>query len=229
MPHPPIDLTQVRRSFASGKSLWRALMNAHVATIQLEQPVLDLGAGAKGTASYHSLIPQFDALEVSSVDIDGSKNPTKIADIEQGIPFENDTFRACLAFNLFEHLYEYDSVLHKVWFALAAGGTLYLAVPFLMRVHADPSDYFRYTTYSLERMLSRAGFSDIVITPCGTGALGAALSQVDFMVPGFLRGLAFRIALAGDKLITRRSGGKYRNANDYPLGYFVTAKKPDAA
>jgi SAM-dependent methyltransferase len=227
MSHPPIDLSQVRRSFASGKSLWRALMNTHVANIQLEQPVLDLGAGAIGTASYHSLIPYFDTLQVCSVDINDSKNPTKIADIEQGIPFEAHTFRSCLAFNLFEHVYEYEKVMREVWRVLAAGGTLYLAVPFLMRVHADPSDYFRYTSYTLERALSHVGFSDMAITPCGSGVLTAALSQVDFLVPGFVRGLAFRIALGGDGLITRRSRGKYRNANDYPLGYFVTARKPN--
>src|SRR5262245_22073596 len=140
-----IDHNQVRRGFASGKSVWRSMMNAHAALISPEGPVLDLGAGEPGTASYHEVIKNFRALEVYSVDIDSSKNPTKVADIELGIPYRT-MFRSCIAFNLFEHLYEFDAVLREISRVLLPDGTLYMAVPFLLRVHGDPSDYFRYTT-----------------------------------------------------------------------------------
>lgn len=200
-------------------------MNHRVRQIALQQPVLDLGAGQVGTSSYHSLIPLFDTFDVYSVDISTGKKPTVLANLEQGIPFEDNRFKSCLAFNLFEHLYRYEFVLSEIRRVMAPGGYLYVSVPFLARVHSDPGDYFRYTRTTLERLVSEVGLVDITIEPFGAGAVTAALSQVDFMVPRPLRALALRIAVFMDSLITRRSGGKYRNVNDYPLGYFLTAQK----
>jgi SAM-dependent methyltransferase len=220
-----LDLRLVYEQFASGKTLWRSLMNERVRRLILEEPILDLGAGEHGTSSYHQLINGFETMKVASVDISPEKRPTKVADIEIGIPFGNDEFRTCLAFNLFEHLYRFDQVFGEAWRVLAPGGRLYIAVPFLFRVHADPSDYYRYTQHCLERKLMEAGFGEIVIEPQGGGAVTAALAQVDFLVPKIARRLALRISLSMDARITKRSGGLYRNARDYPIGYFVTATK----
>lgn len=201
-------------------------MNDRVQRLKVEGPLLDLGAGQVGRHSYHELIPHFATTDVCSLDIELDKRPTVVADIEHGIPYADDVFGTCLAFNLFEHLYDMQGLLKQIWRVLRPGGFLFLAVPFLLRVHADPHDYFRYTGQSLHRALGDADFVERTIEPCGAGALTAALSQVDFLIPNAFRSVALRTTMSVDRLVTKRSGGLYRNARDYPIGYFGTARKP---
>jgi SAM-dependent methyltransferase len=218
---------RLRHTFIrEGKSLWRAYMNAAVAELQLASPVLDLGSGAYGTASYHRLIPNWQNFEVESVDIAPDRRPTKIADIEQGIPYEDGRFQSVVNFNLLILLYDYRAVLRESYRVLAAGGKLYITVPFLVRISPDPADYFRFSPQALSRLLSECGFESVEIRSLGAGAVTAALAQIDFALPRLVRGLALRGAWGLDSLLTRRSGGKYRNADDYPLGHIVVGRKP---
>jgi len=218
----------VRGQFSSGKSLWRSLMNERVRRLAVEGPLLDLGAGQVGTSSYHELIPHFTTIDVFSVDLMLDKRPTTVADIEYGVPFADDVFGTCLAFNLFEHLYDIQRLLKDIWRVLSPRGRLFFAVPFLLRVHADPYDYSRYTGQSLQRSLEEVGFVETLIEPCGAGAVTAALAQVDFLMPNVFRSVALRTAMSFDRQITKRSAGSYRNARDYPIGYFGSARKPQA-
>nr|HID58361.1 hypothetical protein [Desulfobacterales bacterium] len=130
-----------------------------------------------------------------------------------------------MAFNLFEHLFNFNQVLNEVWQVLPPCRYLYIAVLFLARIHADPAYYFRYTSHSWKRALYRAAFREIQIEPCGGGAVTAALNQVDFLIPNLLRGLALQISPTLDRRVTKRSGGLHRNANDYPIRYFAIRRK----
>ncbi|MEI6128143.1 MAG: methyltransferase domain-containing protein, partial [Pseudomonadota bacterium] len=202
----------VLQHFRAGKSLWRSWMNAHLSGLNLVSPVLDMGAGAEGTASYHGLIAFRKGAHFYSVDICSEKSPSLVADLEKGIPVKDSSLGTCLAFNLFEHVFSYQKLFGEIYRVLKTGGKLFITVPFLVRVHADPSDYFRYTGSGIERALSDAGFSMISVFACGSGAVSAALGQVDFLVPKPLRGFFLRAAFHLDRLISMRSGGKYRNA-----------------
>lgn len=224
---PEVDAAlrqEVRRQFRSGKSLLRSFMNAHLATIEIPEQVLDLGAGRVGSASYHECIPNFANKHVTSVDISLEKQPTVIADIESRLPLRSATFDACLIINLLEHIYRFEEVVSEARRVLSPGGEIVLAVPFLLRVHGDPFDFFRYTEGALKRTLTNAGFGDIRTEACGAGPFTAALSQVDFVVPAWLRSFSLRSAVAIDRRIGKRSKSGFRNGNDYPLGYVVRAR-----
>lgn len=219
------DRAYVLSCFAAGKSLWRSYMNEQVRRLGVVPPVLDLGAGRLGSSSYHEAMPVLRESGVVSVDLDGAKRPTVRADVQGALPFRTASFGTCLAFNLLEHLFDPASLLADAARVLVPGGTVLVGVPFLGRVHGDPSDYFRYTRFALERMMTDAGLVAELTVPCGAGALTAALSQVDFLVPRRLRRVACRVAWAADLRITKRSGGRYRNEHDYPLGYVVVARR----
>ena len=106
---------QARRLFASEKtSVWRAHLNTHLMHLNLDPPVLDLGSGAFGTTSYHYVIPGFREMEVHSVDISAERRPTKIADVERGIPYEDERFGSCLLFNVMMYFYQFASVVSEV-------------------------------------------------------------------------------------------------------------------
>jgi len=220
------DPRRIREIYAGGKSLWRAYMNAEIARITLQEPIIDLGSGEPGTASYHNIIPGFYDLDVQSVDISDERRPTKIANLEEHIPYEDASFNTAILFNVIILLHDYDAALQEIFRVLKPGGVLHITAPFLVRISFDPGDYFRFTGATLERMLEKVGFDDIEVTALGDGACTAALSQVYFLVPRFLRGVLLRVAMFADAKITQRSGGVYRNASDYPLGYLVSARKP---
>jgi SAM-dependent methyltransferase len=221
-----IDLGKVRAIFASGKTQWRAYMNVHAERIALDAPILDIGSGALGTASYQRHIPRYAELGVQSVDLDPARKPTKVANLNEGIPYGDGEFKTCLCFGVLNYLYDVDFVAQEIHRVLQPQGWLYLTIPFLDRVTSDYGDSLRLTAHALEKMLSRNGFTQIEATPYGSGAWGAALDMVEFMLPTRpLRSAAFWLALRLDAFATRRSGGKFRNHNDYPLGYCVAARR----
>lgn len=225
MTMPPINLKDMRQQFVEGKTQWRAYLNLHSAHITVNAPVLDIGSGAYGTASYQRYIPNYHAVEVRSVDLDPARRPTIIGNLTQGIPFQGNYFNTCLAYGVFGYLYNFEDVLRDIWRVLKVDGHVHLALPFLDRVASDGGDSLRYTATAIEKMLTNTGFAAIEITPYGHGACTAALDQIEFAVPKPLRGLAVRLAIALDKQFTKRSGGKFRNQHDYPLGYMVSARK----
>lgn len=216
----------VAETFANGKSVWRSFMNQRILGLCIRTPILDLGAGVKGTSSYHEVISGFNKMKLYSVDIIAEKNPTVVADLEKILPFKKESFLTILAFNILEHIFDYQKVLCEVHRILGPGGRAYIAVPFLLRVHSDPDDFYRYTEAALKKSLGISGFSNINIEAFGSGALTGALCQIDFLIPvKYLRKAVFKFCFHIDSLISHKSKGRYRNKHDYPVGYFVTAVK----
>lgn len=223
---PNLDKREVRQIFISGKTQWRAYMNVHARQIDLVPPVLDMGSGAMGTASYQRYIPRYADLTIHSVDLDPNRRPTVLANLNDPIPYADASFNTCLAFGVFNYFYNFEDAAQEVYRVLRPNGTAHINIPFLDRVTSDYGDSVRLTAHALTQMLEKAGFIDVVITPFGSGAFGAALDQIEFVIPRPFRGLAMRTALLLDSFVTRKSGGKYRNANDYPLGYYACGRKP---
>lgn len=220
-----VDLKRMRQIFIEGKTQWRAYLNLHSEHIHLAAPVLDIGSGAYGTASYQRYIPNYANLEVRSVDLDPARRPSVQGNLTQGIPFKTGYFQSCVAFGVFEYLYNFEEVLRDIRRVLHPNGMLYIALPFLDRVASDSGDCLRFTALGIEKMLKNTGYGDIQITAYGHGACTAALDQIEFIIPKPLRGWSVRLAILIDQQLTKRSGGKFRNQHDYPLGYMVSARK----
>lgn len=135
--------------------------------------VLDVGCG---NMPYRSLILSEASRATSYIGLDlpgGQVTP----DIEwngQVIPLANESVDSAMLTEVLEHCPDAEAVLREVNRVLRPGGFLFLTVPFIWPIHDVPNDEFRYTPFSLRRILERAGFPSPVIE--GTGGRHAVLA-----------------------------------------------------
>ena len=217
----PIRLA-VREAWA-GKTLSRTLMNCEIRRRVRLQPgrVLDIGAGDR--PSYWRFLDKPDG--VVTIDIDTSARPSVVSSLERGLPLASETFHTALAFNVFEHIYAGPQLAGDVLRVLAPGGRLFCSVPFLVPIHADPYDFFRYTGWALSNLFTEAGFTGVRVTAYGGyfAALAEHLNRFN-NVPPFRSAVVLGCLLA-ERVLDRFAGGS-RNAGRFVLGYFVEAVKP---
>jgi SAM-dependent methyltransferase len=92
------------------------------------------------------------------------------------IPLSDSSIDCALATEVLEHCPEPSVVLSEVSRVLKPEGLFFATVPFLWPLHDIPFDEFRYTPFSLQRLLAAAGFSQIQIT--AFGGWDASLAQM---------------------------------------------------
>lgn len=92
------------------------------------------------------------------------------------IPLQNETVDTVIATELLEHCEKPEEVLLEINRVLKPGGTLFLTVPFLWNLHLVPYDAYRYTSFTLRRILEQTGFERIDIK--ALGGWDASLAQM---------------------------------------------------
>ena len=195
-------------------------MNASLEKFELSGKVLDLGAGTI-RSSYLKFF-QGNDMQITSVDISSQRKPDITADLEEKLPIESDRYDSVLCFNLLEHIYGHQQLLSEVRRVLKPGGSLIGYVPFLVKYHPDPNDYFRYTQQGLAALFKDAGFSEASIEYIGRGPLTAAWAQMEYILPRFLRWTVTYAVFGLDAMLVKL---KPVFKDVYPLGYTFIAKK----
>jgi len=84
-----------------------------------------------------------------------------VADLNESLPISDDVADTVMSLSVLEHLCEPQTMLKEAHRILKPGGLLFVAVPFQWWVHEAPHDYYRFTKYGLEYLLSKAGFTEI--------------------------------------------------------------------
>lgn len=203
-----------------GKGIGRSLFNLSVANyVSIEGRVLDVGG--KGSPSYLRFLPPQTAGRIIVLDIKGDSTTTIQGSVVR-LPFCSRSFDCVFCFNVLEHVFNFETSLREIRRVLTDDGVLYGYVPFLVGIHGDPHDHWRYTQETLERILVGAGFQTSRIEVQG----GALLVVFDLLRPFFkfrlLRLLSAAIVLPIDRLAFRVLGQSY--VRKYPLGYFFVAR-----
>jgi SAM-dependent methyltransferase len=128
--------------------------------------VLDAGAGEGGHARFFRQA-RYVGVDLAIGDLTWNYGGLDaVADLT-ALPFLNASFSACINIVTLEHVREPQRVICEIARALVPGGRLLLVVPHEWEVHQPPHDFFRYTRYGVELLLSHAGFTAIVIQPIG--------------------------------------------------------------
>lgn len=146
-------------------------------------------------------------------------------------PCPDATFNSVFHTEVLEHVYETAEFLAECRRVLVAGGRLMFTVPFQARYHFIPHDYFRFTPAALERLLTAAGFEDVVIKPRGTDVTVAAykLAAVPFRwaFGGLFQKLLFLLSaplLMAALAVAHLSIAARLGSADDCLGYTVYAR-----
>lgn len=216
-----MDIPFILRQLYLGEGLGRALMNWQVQqTVKLGKVVLDIGS--KGSPSYHQFLDQVNIDLLVSADIETDSTTDLGGSIVQ-LPFAEDSFDTVICLNVLEHVFDYSSALSELRRVLKPSGVLYGRVPFLIGVHQDPCDYWRYTKETLCEIASAAGFAQVLVETHG-GLLLALYSLLDpiWRRIGLLKMPIALATLIGDQILRRVLPDTY--CKRYPLGYFFRAQ-----
>ena len=139
------------------------------------------------------------------------------------LPFRDGAFDACINVVTLEHLKEPLAALREMGRVLRPGGRLLLVAPHEWEVHQAPHDFFRYTRYGLEHLLSESGFEALSIQPVGGyfRLLSRRLLNGLQFFPGLWAILA-AVFLAPPALLLPLLDGMDREKN-FTLGYICSA------
>ena len=202
----------------------RTLVNLFAAQIYIDGEIVDLGSKSS-SGSYHQALRFVQPYRLVHTDLYAAQPDVMALDLEKFFPMPDNSKDNLLCFNVLEHLYNTSQALTESCRILKPGGRMIGAVPFLVRYHPDPNDYFRYTHESLRRLGESAGFEVENIAALGLGPFSAAVSLVGVYMPGLFRAGLHACAAVMDWLL-----GKLRKTNEIvePLAYGFVFIKPKA-
>ncbi|MCC6905162.1 MAG: methyltransferase domain-containing protein [Anaerolineae bacterium] len=139
-------------------------MNEQAGALREGSTVLDVG-GQRENSRGQFQIEQYP-VRTTFLNLIAEKKPDVQAD-GAGIPFPDGQFDAVLCSEVLEHVPQPVGLVTEMARVLKPGGRIVITGPFLYGFHSDPDDYGRYTHIYWREVLTRAGFSDIVITRQG--------------------------------------------------------------
>lgn len=159
----------------SGKSFMRATHNLFLKKkIKMKSLTGDLGSG--GNNDYNQFIFENTSLIKN---FDFYKKGKKIIklDLEKKFNLKKYKLKNIIAFNVFEHIFEKESLINSISKSLKKKGKLELFVPFMYRYHGDPNDFYRFTHSYLKKFLEKNGFK-VEITLIGAGQMNVILEII---------------------------------------------------
>jgi len=143
---------------------------------KFEGTILDIGCGKM---PYKPILLQAPSQVEEYIGLDLAENAYGQFDLSwdgHTIPLENCSINCAIATEVLEHCIQPERVISETFRVLKPGGVFFLTVPFLWPLHDVPYDEYRYTPYSLERLLTQEGFDAIQLK--ALGGWDASLSQM---------------------------------------------------
>ena len=211
----------VRECF-KGKSLVRTLYNIHLSN---KTPFFGRGIdfGAKNASSSYYRFIDITKAEMTFTDLYPISKKVKSIDFEKDFDLTDEQYDFAFVINTLEHIYNYQNFINNINISLVKGGKLEGAIPFLHPYHKDPDDYFRYTHTALKRILEKANFENVEITPICKGAFSVFVSIISSKLKfKILILISWSLAILLDLILNKISKN---NLNIYSCLAFTATKK----
>lgn len=145
-------------------TLRRYYLDLKLSQIVFGGKVLDVGGHRNRRGSFRIPYDEVESWEL--VNIDPSTEPDYCCSAED-IPVNSLSYDQVILTEVLEHLEKPESVLDECYRVLKSSGSLFISMPFLFPVHADPHDYQRWTSDKFYLTLNKIGFKKITIEPMG--------------------------------------------------------------
>ncbi len=117
--------------------------------------------------------PRIDALEISGSGSEGRYDFRSYRTVQYPEydvckePLARNQFDLVIAEQVFEHILRPDRAAAHVYQMLRPGGTFVVGTPFLLRLHEEPLDLYRWTERGMRELLETAGFTVIATSAWG--------------------------------------------------------------
>jgi SAM-dependent methyltransferase len=144
------------------KFLFRDLKKA--ITDHAKGDVLDIGCGNKPYTEW------FKGLTTSYTGCDIIQSDKMLVDVicpATDIPLPAASKDTVFSTQVLEHVADHRKMISEAFRILKPGGKLILSCPMYWEHHEEPYDYFRFTKYGLEYLMSETGFKQWEIIPNG--------------------------------------------------------------
>ena len=126
--------------------------------------VLDIGGKSKGKRGVFDIDKIFNS--VINVNINPSSAPEILADANY-LPICSNNYDIVICSEFFEHVRDIKNILDEAYRVMKPGGKIFITVPFMFEIHADPYDFARYTDHYLNICLNECNFDVVSIKPQG--------------------------------------------------------------
>ena len=201
-----------------GKTINRTLRDCTLSLIPMNGLIIDLGSGMKRghINAPDSRITYTDYYRIT----DGMKK----LDLENPFAIESESYDTVTCFSVLEHIFNYRNVIRESYRILRPGGQFIGNVPFIIRGHAAPDDYFRFTESAIVKEFEAEGFVNKELYYVGYGIFTAAFSMFAAVgIPRVVRLILSIMVIFPDLLISKITN---INTSNYALDYvFVFEKK----
>ena len=119
---------------------------------------LDIGCGSK---PYATLFPTEKYIGMD-IKVTGHKHTDSDIDVYYdgtNIPFDDEYFDSIVCFEVLEHVFNPDIFLKEAYRSLKTGGKALFTVPFIWDEHEQPFDFARYSSFGLQALFVKNGFT----------------------------------------------------------------------
>ena len=203
-----------------GKTIARILFNLEIKKYvkNIGGVVIDLGGGKSPSYErFWRIKPE----KLIKVDINEKKEPDIVADLNKPLPFSDNLADTVFLFNVVYILESPQKTLQEINRILKPGGRLFMTSPFIFNEAKEPSDYWRFTSEGLEKLLKESGFKEFLIIPVGERFSAATYLISPFLLFWPVKFIFYAVAIVFDRFIPK----KLKLKQPCPIGYFVEAKK----
>lgn len=211
---------EISKGYAVSRSFMHSIMKEKMS---LGKTVLDLGSGKK--ASYENIVKAANVSDYFRADGNVENTPDVIVNFEETLPFENNSFDSILLMNVLEHVYDHKKLISEINRVLKPDGSLYFYVPFFIKIHGSPFDFYRYTENALFKLFHENTFTKVDIFTSGGffKSFSEIFNWLSAIKIGYLLFPLYFILSSIDGLLDLLTKGSY--SRSFPLGYFGICQK----
>ena len=147
----------------------------------MQGKVLDVGCGESPYAHLLTAASSYTGIDIVYADRFGMTVKNDIITFDgRTLPFSNEYFDHIICTEVIEHVEDPKAFVAELRRVLKSEGTLVATIPFSARVHYEPFDYQRFTSWGLKRLF--AEFKDVNVAPRGSDLVAIAAKLVIVVV-----------------------------------------------